>query len=122
MFKGTETVTILNRRHDRATDTDTVTATVIQGVSWYEADGSTGQDTKSNARVIKVRIPAAACTRYVTPDSFRNSMGGWTLQKGDKIFRGITQQDTPSGAGVMTIREIHDNRNHPLGHIYVEGD
>lgn len=121
MFKGTETVTIINRRHDRATDTDTVTATVIQGVSWYEADGSTGQDTKSNARVIKVRIPAESCTRYVKPDSFRNSMGGWTLQKGDKIVKGTDTTKT-SGPDVMTIREIHDNRGHPLGHIYVEGD
>lgn len=128
MFKGTEKITIINMRHDRLTDSDTITCIVLEGCSWYETDGSTGQDTKSHARVIKVRIPEEVCQGYTSPDAYKATGTGWTLQKGDKIAKGVYHIDSGSAYGllkgpdIMTVREIHDNRKHPLGHIYVEGD
>lgn len=125
MFNGNEVITVVNLIHDRLTDTDRVTCVTLRGCSWFETDGTTGQDTKSNSRDIKVRIPDVS--QYVKPADF-NGMTGWSLRKGDKIILGemtvtsATDFGNLRGPDIMTIREVHDNRDKPLPHLYVRGD
>lgn len=125
MFNGKETIVVVNLTHDRLTDTDRVTSTVLHGCSWFETDGTTGQDTKSNNRDIKVRIPD--CANYVKPEDYTGTTG-WTLRKGDKVILGefsvtsATDFGNLRGPDVMTVREVHDNRGKPLPHIYARGD
>lgn len=125
MFNGKQTITVVSLLHDRLQDTDRVTCVELHGCSWFETDGTTGQDTKSNSRDIKVRIPD--CKNYIKPEDF-NGTTGWTLRNGDKVILGemeitsATDFGSLRGPDVMTVREVHDNRNKPLPHIYVRGD
>lgn len=102
MLACTETITLVQRKYDKETDTDSYICTRIEGVSWFgklvaavESKGLRGE-TK-----VTVRIP-------------EDSMPEVMIQRGDYIVRGaveaISKQADMEGLEYFSVLSVGDNR------------
>lgn len=133
MQQCSETITVLNRWYNRATDLDEWIPTVIHGVSWFNKVAATvttaGLKTADTATV---RIPVDADTggrSYMPPPAFKaaeSPSGAYTLARGDYIARGditttvngVVQPITPAQAQAatedfITILSVTDSTHRP---------
>lgn len=128
MKQCTETVTVLNRRHNAETGRDDWIPTIIRGVSWFsEMKAAVTIDGLKTAKTATVRIPVdvnAGGRSYVEPAAYKAAgsvSGAYTLARGDILVRGEVQ-DTPTPAEVqaafedcVTIIGVTDNTRRPRG-------
>ena len=102
MLACTETITLVQRKYDKETDTDSYICTRIEGVSWFgklvaavESKGLRGE-TK-----VTVRIP-----EYSMPEVM--------IQRGDYIVRGavetISKQADLDGLEYFSVLSVGNNR------------
>ena len=95
-----KTVTLVHAGYDGRADTDTSSETVLKGVSWYSQNRAAVDSTGlHHARIFKCRIPENVLGHAALP------VPGDVLRYGD-----IT----------ATVLDVHDNRGHTGGHVYVE--
>lgn len=95
-----KTITLTHTEYNSHTGTDIVTETEIYGVSWYSQNRAAVDSAGLHAaRTFKCRIP-----EEVLPD-------GVMPMPGDTIYCCGTS---------ATVLDVHDNRGHALGHVYVE--
>ena len=93
-------VTLVHAGYERTADTDTSSETVLKGVSWYSQNRAAVDSTGlHHARIFKCRIPENVLGHAALP------VPGDVLRYGD-----IT----------ATVLDVHDNRGHTGGHVYVE--
>jgi len=125
MLNGKKTITIVNMVHDRTADEDIISCRTLTGCSWFARIKASETDVgmqKSRQHLIRIPAPKAG---FVPAD--RWSGYGWTLKAGDKIVSGAKYITTAAefaalkGTDVCTITDVHDNRDKPLPHWFVEG-
>lgn len=102
MLACTETITLVQRKNDKATDTDSYICTVIEGVSWFgKLVASVENKGLTGAVKTTVRIPEDAMPDVV-------------IQRGDFIVRGIVEgiekQADLNGLEYFSVLSIGDNR------------
>lgn len=126
MKECNQTITVFNRRFDKASGLDVWTPTVISGVSWHEqTDTAVTESGLKSAKKCTVRIPADADTggkHFVAASAYADSDPAqtFTLTAGDILVRGIHEAYTTS-AGIrnlpdkVTILGLTDNRQKPRG-------
>jgi hypothetical protein len=128
MKECTETITVLNRKHNSDTGLDDWNLTVIQGVSWFsKLASSVTQSGLKTAKTVIVRIPVDADTNdaaYMTPSAYKSAesvSGAFTLADGDIIVRAaLTGTPTPAEVQAahddcFTIISATDNTRRPHG-------
>lgn len=102
MLACTETITLVQRIYDNATDTDSYICTPIEGVSWFgklvaavENKGLRGE-TKVTVRILEDSMPEVV------------------IQRGDFIVRGtvetISKQADLDGLEYFSVLSVGDNR------------
>lgn len=102
MLACTETVTLVQRKYDKATDTDSYICTRIEGVSWFGKLIATPENQGLTGAVkVTVRIP-------------EDKMPGIVIKRGDFIVHGIVEsvekQADLKGLEYFSVLSIGDNR------------
>lgn len=108
MKECNQTITVFNRRFDKASGLDVLTPTVISGVSWHEqTDTAVTESGLKSAKKCTVRIPADADTgnkHFVEAAEYADSDPAqtFTLTAGDILVRGAHEACTTS-AGIRNL-------------------
>jgi len=125
-------ITVYNQKLNPETKLIEYKRTQIENVNWYsKQEVSVGDKGLNSADSYKIRIPEESpASTYVNEKEYsklENVSGHWTLKNGDKIVRGLVDDDIAKGsdlgkyAEVCTVVSYSDNRRGLLPHWRVGG-
>lgn len=102
MLVCTETITLVQRKYDKETDTDTYSCTIIEGVSWFgKLVAAASEKGLVGETKVTVRIPEA-------------NMPDVVIQRGDFIVHGVVEtivkQADLEGLEYFSVLSVGDNR------------
>lgn len=86
-------ITLYNKYYDATTRLDKWKRTQIKGVFWDNCKGANVKKSGMEAADSVVVFILLSVSGYVDPKSYTGAEGTWTLKPGDKICKGLIDQD-----------------------------
>lgn len=86
-------ITILNKRYDAESRSESYVPTVLNGVSYLEGNAASVSSVWSDQSTYKIRIPKGATEKtYLDAKAYKSAAdvsGNWTIEKADYILLGV---------------------------------